>query len=187
MGFKRGQSGEALTGNGEKGKIKKWLDQANLAKASCYYFDDPDDKNVLYIDVEDNIVLDKDEQFIIRYEFRNVTGSITILSELCFEEIRSRIQKHLENKFSECKGKTIEEQEKIIFGDPDSRSIIIRKFQEEWVKAAEEYTPQIDKENPKSLEFELIQECLQPFLDSIDAYGVSLRDYQKTIKNYHLN
>lgn len=181
--FQRGKSPRV----GDKEEIEKWLNDKIKGKGSCSYYDDPDEKNIVLIDVDGNLVLEEEKTFKIKYVFRKINGNLTILSKLSFTDIKERIKLDLNNKFNECVGKPIEVKTGVIFGEPNKYGLQ-RNFSklDEYIKNADLYLNGIDNENALTLEEQLSQGCLEPFLDSVDEFGASLRDYHKTIEKNHL-
>jgi hypothetical protein len=193
--MKKGLSASGLMsaiGISVSGLVKDWLNNHKIGQAS---FSIEQEGFVYIINVSGNALfedftIEKDLRLVglkKRLEFRNTTGSTIILSNLITAEIYLRIKKNYNQIHVDCIGKTIKEQNVILFGN-GTQTIKVGT-----IEKGKKYLDGLPV-NPTLTQFkDLANQILSGCLEypshakekyySKDEYGVGMNNYANALKN----
>jgi len=186
--FERGIDPEDLFG--KCAIVRDWFDKNNLAKAKITKCEVK--KGVVSIDVDGSVVLNDflindSEGRKIDVQIETLTGKKTILNDLTKEELYNRIKDFYESVLANCLGKSLADQEKYIYGEPQNKPKHPRLPPiDELIKTSESIIRNLPKSPTKNEALELAEQVISGKLeygyDSIDSYSCQMHKYAHRLK-----
>lgn len=186
MSFIKGNDPYKSTGLGKyhyEKEARKWFENNNKSTAK---YTSRIDQDVITVEIEGNLVLNSHPNVndVIAYHGtvnHEVSGKTSILSEISLEEAHNNVVDRYKEIIDKCSGKSLKEQQEIIFGTEDGGN----SLKEGDVEQAEDYISILEKFSSESQAKDLatnMNTCIEAALDSRDENGISLREYKKILE-----